>query len=110
MSERWAVVKAAGSVEEAALVAGYLRSHGIAAHPESRHAHPELALGHLGSVRVLVPPELVEEALRLLADPGWRSEAEGLVEDERREKIEESSAIEEPSGDRFSPSYNIEPR
>ncbi|MEM7048966.1 MAG: hypothetical protein AAF604_04870 [Acidobacteriota bacterium] len=68
MHQEWPVVKTFGTEEEAALVAGFLRSRDLPVEVDSRLFRQEpVTFGALGDVRLRVPPEHVEEAKRLLA-------------------------------------------
>ena len=76
--EGWEIVKTVGTEEEATLVAGFLEGSGLPVEIESLLFHQEpVTFGHLGEVRVLVPAEHRDEALRLLA----ASEAGGTASD-----------------------------
>lgn len=68
MSESdWAVVRIVGTEEEAALIAGFLRSRDVAVEVESLLFHQEpVNFGRLGEVRVRVPQDREAEALQLL--------------------------------------------
>ena len=63
----WGTARVVESNEEAILVAGFLRSNGIPAEVESLHTEElPVNVGGLGEVRVRVPRERLEEALRAL--------------------------------------------
>jgi hypothetical protein len=65
----WEVVRTVGTEEEATLIAGYLEGCGLPAEIESLLFHQEpVTFGRLGEVRVLVPVEHRDEALRRLAE------------------------------------------
>lgn len=65
----WEIVETVGTDEEAALVAGYLESEGIAARVESLVFHQEpVTFGRLGEARVRVPVSEAGRARRLLAE------------------------------------------
>jgi Putative prokaryotic signal transducing protein len=67
-AEAWKAAKIVGTEEEAAMAVGFLNSNGIEAQVESLHASEfPTDFGHLGEVHVMVPPEQLEEAQRLLA-------------------------------------------
>lgn len=68
LDESWEVVSTVGTDEEANILAGYLRANEVSAHVESLRFHQEpVNFGGLGEVRVRVPMEQREEALRLLS-------------------------------------------
>ena len=68
LDESWEVVSTVGTDEEANILAGYLRANEVSAQVESLRFHQEpVNFGGLGEVRVRVPMEQREEALRLLA-------------------------------------------
>lgn len=65
---QWVVVADAGTEEEAAVVAGFLKSRGLSAHVDSKRFHQEpVNFGELSPVEVKVPAEQESEALELLA-------------------------------------------
>jgi hypothetical protein len=69
LDESWEVVSTVGTDEEANILAGYLRAHQVSAQVESLRFHQEpVNFGGLGEVRVRVPMEQREQALRLLSD------------------------------------------
>ena len=71
MSDDWVTVRALGTEEEAALIAGFLDSEGITAVVESRRFSQEpVTFGQLGRVEVKVPAEELERAAELLAQGG----------------------------------------
>ena len=105
MSKTWVAVKLAGSVEQANLVAGFLRSHGIAAEPDSHHVHPELSLGGAGGIQIMVPPEDRTVALRLLAE----SEEDGTIPAMDGSSVE-ADCEERSKADLFDRPRSIEPR
>jgi hypothetical protein len=66
-AEAWKAAKIVGTEEEAAMAVGFLNSNGIEAQVESLHASEfPTDFGHLGEVHVMVPPEQLAEAQRLL--------------------------------------------
>jgi hypothetical protein len=83
--DAWQVAKIVGTEEEATLAVGFLNSNGIEAQVESLHASELPAdIGRLGEVHVMVPPDQLAAAQRLLeqADaaappPAAEAEAEG---------------------------------
>jgi hypothetical protein len=69
LDETWEVVATVGTDEEATVLAGYLRANQIPAQVESLRFHQEpVNFAALGEVRVRVPREQRQEALRLLSD------------------------------------------
>ncbi|MFN7943156.1 MAG: DUF2007 domain-containing protein [Thermoanaerobaculia bacterium] len=65
--EGWEIVETVGTEEEAELVRGYLEAEGIPSAVESLRFHQDpVNFGALGEVRVLVPPEHLERAQRLI--------------------------------------------
>jgi hypothetical protein len=69
LDESWEVVATVGTDEEANILAGYLRANEVEAQVESLRFHQEpVNFGRLGEVRVRVPMERREEALRLLSE------------------------------------------
>lgn len=69
LDESWEVVATVGTDEEANILAGYLRAHEVSAQVESLRFHQEpVNFGSLGEVRVRVPMEQRQEALRLLSE------------------------------------------
>jgi formate dehydrogenase assembly factor FdhD len=67
MSESWETLKVVGTEEDAELVAGFLRSEGIACTVESVHSHEfPVPVNKLGEVRLYVHPEDLERAQRLI--------------------------------------------
>jgi len=67
----WSTVRTVGTEEEAALIAGYLRSVGLEARIESLLFHQEpVTFGGLGEVRIQVPGESSAAAERALASLG----------------------------------------
>ena len=69
MSEDWELVETLGSEAEAALIAGFLESCGIAVRIESRFFRQEpVTFGPMAEVRLCVAPEQVAEARGLLAE------------------------------------------
>lgn len=69
LDESWEVVSTVGTDEEANILAGYLRANQVSAQIESLRFHQEpVNFGRLGEVRVRVPMEQREEALRLLSE------------------------------------------
>jgi len=84
----WVEVASVGNDEEAALIAGFLRSQGITCEvegPSGGSPWPE-NLGAFGMSRVLVPPEEAAEARHLL---------ESRERESARETQEESDTGEE---------------
>jgi len=69
MSDQWATVRTVGTDQEAELIAGYLRSCGVATkvEPLPRHQLP-VTFGRLGEVRIRVPADRRAEAESLLAE------------------------------------------
>jgi hypothetical protein len=64
----WVVVASVGQDEEASLIAGLLQSQGIPCQIEGPSTTPwPENLGAFGMSRVLVPPDLADEAGRILA-------------------------------------------
>lgn len=93
LDESWEVVATLGTDEEANIVAGYLQANEVSAQIESLRFHQEpVNFGRLGEVRVRVPMEQRQEALRLLAD---REVADLAAEAERAER---STEVEGPEG------------
>jgi hypothetical protein len=69
LDESWEVVATVGTDEEANILAGYLRANEVSAQVESLRFHQEpVNFGSLGEVRVRVPMEQRQEALRLLSE------------------------------------------
>jgi len=69
LDESWEVVSTVGTDEEANILAGYLRANEVPAQVESLRFHQEpVNFGGLGEVRVRVPMEHREQALRLLSE------------------------------------------
>ncbi len=67
MSDGWVAVATIGTEEEAALIAGYLQSEGLAAVIESRRFNQEpVNFGNLARVEVKVPVAEAERAATLL--------------------------------------------
>jgi Putative prokaryotic signal transducing protein len=63
----WGTALVVESNEEAIVVAGFLHSNGIPAEVESLHSEElPVNVGGLGEVRVRVPQDHLQEALRLL--------------------------------------------
>lgn len=92
LDELWEVVSTVGTDEEANIVAGYLRANEVSAQVESLRFHQEpVNFGGLGEVRVRVPMEQREEALRLLSD---REVADLSSEAEVAERATESGGPE----------------
>jgi len=69
---RWKVVAVAQGLAEAAIIQGRLESEGIPArvHQEPAGVAIGLTVGLLGQAKVLVPEQLVEEALDILEQSG----------------------------------------
>ncbi len=66
-AREWGTALVVESNEEATVAAGFLKSNGIPAAVESLHVEElPVNLGGLGEVRVRVPQDHLEEALRLL--------------------------------------------
>lgn len=64
---QWVVVADAGTEEEAAVIAGFLKSRGISAHVDSKRFHQEpVNFGELSPVAVKVPAEQESEAVSIL--------------------------------------------
>lgn len=75
---QWVVVADAGTEEEAAVVAGFLKSRGLSAHVDSKRFHQEpVNFGELSPVEVKVPAEQESEALELLASQAAAEAADG---------------------------------
>ena len=75
MTEGWEIVETVGTESEAALIAGFLESRGVAARIESLLFHQEpVTFGRLGEVRVRVPAADAGTARRLLAERRLRFE------------------------------------
>jgi hypothetical protein len=69
LDESWEVVSTVGTDEEANILAGYLRANELPAQVESLRFHQEpVNFGGMGEVRVRVPMEHREQALRLLSE------------------------------------------
>jgi len=69
MDDGWEIVRILGTEEEAALLAGFLRSSGVPAEVESLLFHQEpVSFGQLGQVRLLVPGDRADDARRLLEE------------------------------------------
>lgn len=67
-AEAWQAARIVGTEEEAAMAVGFLNNNGIEAQVESLHASEfPTDFGHLGEVHVMVPPDQLAEAQRLLA-------------------------------------------
>lgn len=65
----WEVLEIVGTEEDAAVVAGYLRSQGVPCEVESMHSHEfPVNVTALGNVRIEVPGEHLERARDLLAE------------------------------------------
>lgn len=98
MHEGWEICEVVGTDEEAALIAGFLRSRGIEATLESLVFHQEpVTFGRLGEVRVRVPSSQSEEARKLLTQRRLRfslvhGDAEETVDSEPGEEAEEERA------------------
>ena len=79
----WVEVASVGNDEEAALIAGLLRSYDIPCEVEGPSATPlPENLGAFGMSRVLVPAEKEEEARRALATQKRAYESGGIPADE----------------------------
>jgi hypothetical protein len=93
MKDDWQIVEVVGTEEEAALIAGFLRSRGLPCRVESLLFHQEpVTFGRMGEVRVRVPAERAEEARAMLAQRRSRFE---LVHDGGEEEL----AAEESADD-----------
>jgi hypothetical protein len=96
MSDEWAVVRTVGTDEEAALIAGYLRSCEVPTQVESLLFHQEpVNFGRLGEVRVRVPAERADEARRLLAE---RDDLEPLADGDGDDDDAGDAGDSEPEG------------
>jgi hypothetical protein len=82
--DAWKAAKIVGTEEEATLAVGFLNSNGIEAQVESLHASEFPAdLGRLGEVHIMVPPDQLAEAQRLLEQAeAAPSAAEAAIEAE----------------------------
>lgn len=64
---QWVAVADAATEEEAAVIAGFLKSHGLSALVDSKRFHQEpVNFGELSPVEVKVPAEQESEAASLL--------------------------------------------
>ena len=69
MNEDWELVETLGSEAEAALIAGFLESCGMAVRVESRFFRQEpVTFGPMAEVRLFVGPDQVTEARSLLTE------------------------------------------
>lgn len=92
LDESWEIVSTVGTDEEANILAGYLRANEVPAQVESLRFHQEpVNFGSLGEVRVRVPMEYREQALRLLSD---REVADLSTEAEVAERATEAAGPE----------------
>lgn len=92
LDESWEVVATVGTDEEANILAGYLRANEVSAEVESLRFHQEpVNFGSLGEVRVRVPMEQRQEALRLLSE---REVADLAGEAEAAERATEEAGPE----------------
>lgn len=92
LDESWEVVATVGTDEEANILAGYLRANAVTAEVESLRFHQEpVNFGGLGEVRVRVPMEQRQEALRLLSE---REVADLAGEAEAAERATEEAGPE----------------
>ncbi len=80
----WAIVADVGTEEEAAVIAGFLKSQGLSAVVDSKRFHQEpVNFGELSPVEVKVPAEQEAEAVELLTAQVQAGESEpGSSEDE----------------------------
>lgn len=84
LDESWEVVATVGTEEEANILVGYLRANELDAQVESLRFHQEpVNFGGLGEVRVRVPMEQREKALRLLSEREVDDLADEAAEAER---------------------------
>lgn len=66
-STEWVAVADAATEEEAAVIAGFLKSRGLSAHVDSKRFHQEpVNFGELSPVEVKVPAEQESEAASIL--------------------------------------------
>lgn len=66
---KWETVRNVGTEEEATIIVGYLRANDIPAQMESVRFNQEpVNFGDMSDVRVRVPDEYRQEALKLLSD------------------------------------------
>lgn len=108
MSEGWEIVETVGTEAEAALIAGFLESRGVAAQVESLLFHQEpVTFGRLGEVRVRVPAADAERARRLLAERRVRF---GIVPPELESEPELEAADSEADAPDFEPPPEEEER
>lgn len=65
----WAVVETVSTVEEAELIAGFLRNEEIPCRVDSHHSNEfPFTVGELGEIEIEVPADREDEARGLLAD------------------------------------------
>lgn len=96
----WVEIASTGSIEEAALLQGFLQAEGIDAQVESVEASiAPTTFGALGDIRIYVPADEEEAALRLLKHREEEYEkldedAETIITDEGEADIDEDASPE----------------
>lgn len=84
---QWAVVADAATEEEAAVIAGFLKSRGISALVDSKRFHQEpVNFGELSPVAVKVPAEQEAEAVAILTSQAGAEEFDMAAWDESEDE------------------------
>jgi len=95
--DAWEIVRTVGTDEEAALVAGFLRSRDITVEIESLLFHQEpVTFGRLGEVRIRVPAEEADRALELLDELDEAALDEGEIDEGEIDEGEPDEGEEAP--------------